>query len=711
MFKTLTTKAGGYGLRFKFTALISLLFILTGSLLSGFFFKRTQEALESELERRGLSLAKNLAYNSIYGVSIEDTGALDRLVKGILEEADVAYVIITDTQGKILAHSNSGEIGKVLSDSVSQASLNAEVPETQKTTASDGQVVYDIAAPVRTQEGVGSLEPSASSTSNKIGTVRIGLSSKALKEKLNATLKLAVLITFAVIGIGIGISAFFVRLIVTPLERMAHAAVKIADGDFTQKVDVTLQDEIGVLGQTFTKMSENLSNMIKNIQEVSRNVTTASQKIGASSKRVFEGAQIQAASTEKTSSSVEQMNASAKEIAESVEILSSSAEETSSSILEMSSSITEVANSTAGLASSVEDTSSSIVQMSASIREVAENVEILSSAAVETTSTINEINSTLREVEGHAKESAKLSENVTSDAQELGMRSIEKTIQGMNKIQETVVKSANVINRLGERSEQIGEVLNVIAEVTKQTNLLALNAAILAAQAGEQGKGFAVVADEIKNLADRTASSTKEIAQLIANVQAEAKDAVESIKEGARSVEEGVTLSLEARDALKKILESADQSAHMARNIERATIEQAKGVQQVTEAMQRVSTMVQQIAKATQEQNLGSEQIMVASEKMRNITRQVKMSTEEQAKGSRQITQAVEQVTDRVQQIARAVNEQKHGTEVIVRSIDEIRQIATENTRFVGEMNQAVETLTQQAGLLKAEIDKFKIQR
>lgn len=711
MFKILTTGAGGYGLRLKFIALISLLFILTGSLLSGFFFKRTQEALEDELERRGLSLAKNLAYNSIYGVSMEDARALDRLVKGMLEEGDVAYVIITDTQGKILAHSNSGEIGKVLSDSVSRAALKAEIPETQKLGTPDGQTVYDIAAPVVAQVGIESLGSSAASPAIKLGTARIGLSSKALKEKLNAILKMAVLIAFAVIGIGIGISAFFVRLIVTPLERMAHAAVKIAGGDFTQKVDVTLQDEIGVLGQTFTKMSENLSNMIKNIQEVSNNVTTATQKISTSNKRVFEGAQIQAASTEKTSSSVEQMNASAKEIAESVEILSLSAEETSSSILEMSSSITEVANSTAGLASSVEDTSSSIIQMSASIREVADNVEILSSAAEETTATINEINSTLREVETHAKESARLSENVTSDAQELGMRSIEKTIQGMNKIQETVVKSADVINRLSQRSEQIGEILNVISEVTKQTNLLALNAAILAAQAGEQGKGFAVVADEIKNLADRTASSTKEIAQLIANVQTEAKDAVESIRKGARSVEEGVTLSLEARDALKKILESANQSAHMAQNIERATIEQAKGVRQVTEAMQRVSMMVQQIAKAIQEQNRGSEQIMLASEKMRDITHQVKMSTEEQAKGSRQITQAVGQVTERVQQITRAVNEQKHGTEVIVKAIDEVRQIATENARFVGEMNQAVETLTQQAGLLKAEIDKFKVQR
>jgi methyl-accepting chemotaxis protein len=338
-------------------------------------------------------------------------------------------------------------------------------------------------------------------------------------------------------------------------------------------------------------------------------------------------------------------------------------------------------------------------------------VTILSSAAEETASAINEINGSLREVEGHAKESATLSEQVTKDAQELGMRSIQKTITGMNKIQETVVKSADVINRLGERSEEIGRILTVIDEVTKQTNLLALNAAILAAQAGEQGKGFAVVAEEIKSLANRTGASTKEIAQLIANVQAEAKDAVESVRDGAKSVEEGVSLSLEAGEALKKILDTATTSTRMAREIERATMEQTRGIRQVTEAIQRINTMVQQISKATQEQSKGSEQIMHSAEKMKDLTRQVKMSTEEQAKGSRQITKAVESVTERVQQIAGAVNEQKRGSEIIMRSVEDGRNISRQSVKVVAEMNIIVEELARQAENLKQSIGRFKVKR
>lgn len=701
------------GLRAKFIIVMSLLLIMTGSLLSGFFLSRTKTSLEEQLKRRGLLLTKNLASRSAYGLTIGDIELLNQLIKGIVGGNDVAYVIIMNRSGQVVAHSDTAEVNKTYADASSIIALGSQEELIQSLKIQDEEI-YDIAVPVVLQENQASplmLNESALIKGTRIGVVRIGLSLRDLKEELQRTLRTGILLTLLVIGFGVAISAFFIRLVVSPLGRIARLAVKVADGDFTQKVDVAAKDEIGLLAQTFTRMAGNLSDMIKKVQEVSNHILSASQKIGDSSARVFDGTRVQATSTEKTLSSVEEMNASVNEIAESVHFLSSASEETSASILQMSSSIGEVANTTAGLASSVDDTSSSITQMSASIREVAENVETLSSAAEETASAINEISITLREIESHSKESANLSEMVSSNARDLGMPSIEKTIEGMNKIQDAVVKSSNIINQLGERSEQIGKILTVIHVVTRQTNLLALNAAILAAQAGEQGKGFTVVADEIKNLADRTASSTKEIAQLISNVQSGSKDAVESIKEGAKNVEEGVALSLEAGDALKKIMESAGYSTEMARKIERATVEQTKGVRQVTEAMERINRMVHQIARATQEQSKGSEQIMLSSEKMRDMTQHVKISTEEQARGSREITKAVVNVTGRIEQIARGVDTQKQGTEVIVRSMGDIQRIASENVSLVRGMNQAVDTLTEQARLLKREMDKFRVEK
>jgi methyl-accepting chemotaxis protein len=699
------------GLQSKLIIFMSVLFITVGSTLSGFYFVRAERSFEQELVTRGQSLAKNLAYNSTYGVSIGDSVILGKLTKGLESESDVLYVMVIGSDGKVLAHNREEEIGKVYKDPETDMALKAKAGSVLSVFV-QGQEVYDISYPVDAKGGIGDAfgqEKSGSGETERIGAVRIGLSLAGMKKELRSLLVVGSVITIIVLGIGIAVSVFFTRLIVNPLARMSQVAVRIADGDFTQRIEVSSQDEIGVLAQTFNRMSENLRGIIKKVQEASNSVTSASGMIGSNNRQLLDGTKIQVSSTEKTLLAVEEMDGSARQIAESVEVLSTTSEQTSSSILEMTASIGEVANTTAGLASSVSQTSSSITEMSTSIREVAENVEVLSAAAEETASAINEINQTLREVEAHARESAGLSDQVSSDARELGMVSIEKTIQAMNRIQETVVKSAEVINRLGHRSEQVGKILTVINEVTKQTNLLALNAAILAAQAGEEGKGFAVVADEIKKLADRTSSSTKEIAQLISNVQMEAKDAVESIRAGAKSVEEGVALSLEAGDALKKILDSSARSTEMAKKIERATVEQSRGVNQVTEAIQRVNTMLQQIVRATQEQTRGGEQITKAAELMSDMTRHVKVSTEEQARGSRTIAQAIENITERLQQIVNSVNAQKQGTAEIVRSIDQIRGIASENNTLVGTMEKAVEMLTAQSVLLKNEMDRFKV--
>jgi methyl-accepting chemotaxis protein len=703
----------GYGLRFKFTAMFGALFVILSLILSWFSLSRTQASFEDELKSRGIALAKDLAYNSTYGMTIGDNKSLMGLVKGVVDKQDVVYAIILDAQGKVLADSDVAEVGKSYADETTRKGLAAKETIVLPVQTELWDEVYEVDNPVLIKTETGGVSGSGL-TENRIGLVRVGLSLKNLKARLESNLLFSIFLTSAVVGVGIVISSFFVRYIIKPIEQMAVIATQIANGDFSQTIQgqsqVQSNDEIGVLSTAFVAMSANLNQMIKKIRSAANNVASAADQISGTSRRASEGASVQAQATENTSSSMEEMNAAMKEIAESVDILSSAADASASSILEMSASINEVASNTANLSSSVEDTSASIIEMSASIKQVAQNSEILSSAAEQTTSAVNEINASINEVEASSKEAAAASEKVTSDAQEFGVVAIEKTILGMNNIREAVEVSARVINKLGERSEHIGKILTVIDEVTKQTNLFALNAAILAAQAGEQGKGFAVVAGEIKNLADRTASSTKEIAQLITSVQTEAKDAVEAIKTGSRSVEEGVRLAKDASDALTKILESTKHSTTMARDIERATTEQAKGIRQITEAMQQVNGMIRQIAKATQEQSRGSEQIMQAAERMRNVTRQVRLSTDEQAKGSKQITQAVENVTDRVQQIAKAINEQKRGSQVIITSAEAIRGIAQQSDQLVSQMNQAVETLTRQAALLQEEMTRFKVQ-
>ncbi|MBI5694175.1 MAG: phosphate/phosphite/phosphonate ABC transporter substrate-binding protein [Nitrospirae bacterium] len=676
--------------------LVLVVTLLTVALTYGFTSSYTDAFLDKAFVvgqefRNNLSKALNLGLtlDSLEGVS-------DECMVLTQKHENIGYCIITDTAGKVLYADDPGQVGKVMDDAVS-AEAAKEVEEGRyRTFTYKDKKYYDAVIPLKDAED------------KHIGALRLGLGYEELGAKKDQLVKRSVLIGVVSLVIAIFAFTFFItRFITDPISYLVVTATQIAKGDLTKTIDVKTEDELGALAGAINTMVANLKNMLGKVKDASISVTNATERIAINSKKISEGALVQQELTESTSSSMEEMNASIREVAESVESLSSSAESSSSSIMEMAASIDEVASITNDLSASTESTSSSIMEMAATVRQVSENVDVLSSAAEETTASATEMGASIKEVESVAKESTGLSEKVTAEASELGMRAVEKTIKGMEEIKDTVVKAAHVIEQLGGRSEEIGEILNVIDEVTDQTSLLALNAAILAAQAGEHGKGFAVVASEIKDLAERTSSSTSEIAKLIGAVQTEARDAVVSIKSGRDSVEQGVKIAYEAKDALVKIVESSSKSASMSKGIEKATVEQAEGIRQVSDAMLSISDMVQHILKATQEQAKGTEQIMMASEKMSEIAKQVRNAMAEQAKGSKQITMAVENVSEKVQHIASATSEQRKGSQEIVGAIEKIRDITAQSVTLASEMDQSVTELTRQADVLREEINHF----
>jgi aerotaxis receptor len=184
-------------------------------------------------------------------------------------------------------------------------------------------------------------------------------------------------------------------------------------------------------------------------------------------------------------------------------------------------------------------------------------------------------------------EMAKNAQGVASTAQDAnraagqGHEVVASSVAGITRLAETVRSSAERIQSLGHRSEQIGEIVRVIEDIADQTNLLALNAAIEAARAGEQGRGFAVVADEVRKLAERTTKATKEIADTIRTIQGDTGGAVASMETGTREAQEGMAMVNKAGERLDEIVG----------------------------AVQTVTGMIQQMAAAIEEQSTATEQI------------------------------------------------------------------------------------------------------
>jgi len=525
-----------------------------------------------------------------------------------------------------------------------------------------------------------------------------------------ARVRTAVLGVLALVSLALLAASVVVtrRLVVAPIEEMSAVAGRVSQSDLTARAGRRSDDELGDLADSLNRIVENLAAIVGRIRGVSEAVGQVIERVSATAAAVARGTDTVSARVSETGASTSQMLQSLKGIADNVEVLAQSAEESSSSIMEMAATNDEVAENIGQLAQSVGETTAAIEEMTHSIKEVAGSVEQLSSVAEQTSFSVKRMDDSIGQVESNANETAKLSEQAQRDA-ELGTEAISRTLAGIDKIKESSREAAAVIQSLGMKIDVVGNILNVIDDVAEQTNLLALNAAILAAQSGEHGKGFAVVADEIKDLAERTGASTKEISELIRTVQDESQNAVAAMQRGVQNVEQGVKLGLEAESALKKIQASSLKSTQMVKAIARATVEQAKGSKQVTQAISKIAETVQQIASATSEQARGSEQIMKSAEKMQVITQHVERSGQEQARGSKQVTRSIESISEMVNHLNRAQKEQTRGSEAVMVAVRQIREVAEGQGTSVRELETAIRDLAGQADVLRAEVRKFKV--
>lgn len=499
-------------------------------------------------------------------------------------------------------------------------------------------------------------------------------------------------------------------VVIRPVDRTVDMLKAIAEGkgDLTQRLEISSNDEIGLLGKWFNKFVEGMQHMVKEIFGISREVSTASKEIEASSREIVEAVHKQLQASEDTSTSIKEMDASIKTVAEEAEALNGSSIEVSGSARAMSSSVDEVKVNIEKLFYSASSTTSSINEMAISINQVASHVDELFKKTEDVVSSIIEIGSKVKDVENYSRSQAELAEKVREDAEDLGMASVVKTKEGMEKINQEVASTALVVNRLGERSKEIGSILTVINDIADTTHLLALNATILAAQAGEHGKGFAVVARQVKDLATKTTSSTREIAELINQVQSEVAFAVESMQRSSGTVEDGVRLSRDAQEALTKILDSARRSFEMAKMIEKATIEQTRGAGQITSVAQVMSQMVGDIKNAANEQSGAASEILKDTVQMKEFMEKVKLSTIEQSRESKHVSEAIFKVVGKIQRVAGATSEQMKFSRRIVSAVETVKKAAEDNAALAVRLEKTVKEMNKQADTLRNTVGSFK---
>lgn len=515
-------------------------------------------------------------------------------------------------------------------------------------------------------------------------------------------------VTVIAVLVAILLGAVITRWISSRLTLMGAALNQGAEGNLAVRLEASSRDEFGTLADNFNTMTEKLAVMMTNVNGSSQELSTIVHEIADASRKVTEAAHLQMGGISSTSSAVTQINASLKAVANDVDTLSVNADESASSILQMAANVEEVSQNTQKLSLAAEEVSSSIIEMVSSIKEVSDSVISLMEVATTTAASVVQIDSSIREVKQYAIETAELSREVQLDAAS-GREAVEASIAGITEIGSASQITFDVIQTLSRKAGDIGTILTVIDDVAQQTNLLALNAAIIAAQAGEHGKGFAVVAGEIKDLADRTSRSTREIATVIKGVQDETDRAVEAINRADGRIRAGENLSSQSGEALTKIVSGARQTSDRMEQIAHLTSEQALASQTVRESMEKISAMVRQIGSATREQREGGDLINKATGSMKSVTEQVRAALQEQNSVARFISTSTENISSMIRQIRRSCAEQSRGSEQIVQAVTDIQSAAAVNIEVTDFLGTAASRLSSQATLLQDELDKFVV--
>jgi len=290
----------------------------------------------------------------------------------------------------------------------------------------------------------------------------------------------------------------------------------------------------------------------------------------------------------------------------------------------------QVAASSEELFASADQSAQAANQVAASITQVAQGAERQVKTVNETAAVAEEMAASAGQMAAGAKTAAGTSGQAAAAAQQ-GGQAVDAAVSQMQNIETAVAHSAAVVAKLGQRSQEIGQIVDTISSIAGQTNLLALNAAIEAARAGEQGRGFAVVAEEVRKLAEQSQEAAKQIAALIGEIQADTADAVKAMNQGSSEVKTGASVVNSAGETFRSIVGLVSSVASQVNEMLAAAQQLAEGSRKILAQMRDVEKVsrdaaaeAQTVSAATEEQSASMEEIAASSQALAKMAEEMR---------------------------------------------------------------------------------------
>ncbi|MCB0211737.1 MAG: HAMP domain-containing protein [Anaerolineae bacterium] len=459
-----------------------------------------------------------------------------------------------------------------------------------------------------------------------------------LRSELETTRLTVAAISILSVILAIGIGYFMACRITHALQQVSEVAHQIAkqdlptlasemrmlaQGNLTRKLTITSkaveiksQDEIGQMATAFNDIiaqmhiiEQSFAEMTGALHELVSRVATTANRVGAASEQLFANAKLSG------------------QVA-----------------IQVGVSIQEVASGTHQQSKGISTAATLIEQVSQAIEGVANGSQEQAVAVGKSSALTAEITSAVAQVASNAQAGAQGAAQAAQAARS-GTQTVAETVQGMNSIKIKVDSSAGKVQALGQRSDQIGAIVETIEDIASQTNLLALNAAIEAARAGEHGKGFAVVADEVRKLAEKSTTATGEIAELIRDIQQTVNEAVVAMNESAAEVETGVARANSAGAALANIVQASETVNSQVNEIATAAQQIANSAKALVLRMETVSSVVEENTASAEEITASSNEMVAAIEDVANISQSNGAAAQEVSSATETMNARIEEVT------------------------------------------------------------------
>lgn len=438
----------------------------------------------------------------------------------------------------------------------------------------------------------------------------------------NAAAERSRTISYVLLAVGVVYSLVagvaLARLIAKPLTAAAAVVRELARGNLqVTRIGITTQktrDEV-------SDLAEALDAMVVNLRALVSDVTAGARDLLASSKQ-----------------------------------LAAAADQAAQSAQRVDQAVVEVATGTNEQVSTTDLVARSISELQQAIQQIAAGATASASEVNQASDLLNQMVDSLEAMAGDAAGVAAGARQV-AESSDQGHAVVKQTVDGMERIRDSVSLTADRIRQLERLSTQIGDITETISGIADQTNLLALNAAIEAARAGNHGRGFAVVAEEVRKLAERSANSTQEIAGIITNIQTQTDAAVKAMEQGIAEVESGSRAAVAAGQSLQVIKETADNAAKDVTGVAAAADQVRQNAGTVVKAFSSVAAVTEENTASTEQMAASAGEMAASTERITRVAQENAAATEAVSASIEQLTAAAEQVAASAQNLARIAQE------------------------------------------------------